>query len=119
MILLSIFIATLFVWLFFIATANLVNNSFPNATGLKRNAILGVKYLFIICNVIYNVTYGSLVFMQLPHKDRLMITLRLIYILETMNQDTWRWKLAYFFCRYLIEPWDWNHCKIAYLYDPK
>lgn len=41
-------------------------------------------------------------------EDR-MLTQRLKkYIKE--QPETWRGKVSIFVCKYMIEPWDWNHC---------
>jgi hypothetical protein len=52
-----------------------------------------------------------LVFLELANNDRKTFTARLKHYLRT-EPDSWRGKLAYLFCAYLIEPWDVGHCSI-------
>ncbi len=65
-------------------------------------------YGVFMCDILWNITFGSVLFLQLPHKKQLTLTYRMKYILIT--NDGWRFGLAYFICRRLVEPWDWNHC---------
>lgn len=67
-----------------------------------------VGYAVFICDILWNITFGSILFLQLPHKKRLTLTARMKHLLVT--DDGWRFKVAFFICRYLVEPWDWNHC---------
>jgi hypothetical protein len=75
--------------------------------------IIGFPY-----DIIYNFTWGSLIFLELPKKrpkgkgfnsfewtftHRLW---RLIY------DKGWRGHVARFICRYLVQPWDLNHCGV-------
>jgi len=58
-------------------------------------------------DVIYNLTYGTLMFWQTPRKWEWTFTARLQ---RCVHLVTWRGQLARFFCRYLIEPWSSDHC---------
>ena len=114
MIILGFFIATVLLWLFFIATANLVHAGKQNKyTGIKKYFTYVWVGFFILSDILFDVTYGTIVFMELPHYERLTLTARLRHIIQTRSKDSWRWKLAVFFCYHLIEPWDYNHCGLA------
>lgn len=67
--------AALTLWFAFIITANLKNNSYEKAKGIKRK------------------TFTS----RLKHYLR-------------AQPESWRGKLALFMCKYMVEPWDFNHC---------
>lgn len=64
----------------------------------------------------FNIVFGTLYFRQAPNKDGCGWTLseRLRHILRTEPEDWWRWKHASFICRYLVSPWDFNHCGMGY-----
>ena len=66
-----------------------------------------------IVDVAFNIIYGTVLFMELPRHWTLSERLREILIVE--KPYTYKWKLAYFFCHYLIEPWDKNHCGLENL----
>jgi hypothetical protein len=116
MIMLDIFIASLILWLLWIATGNLVNaHRRRNYTGLKLKLTKAWVYFFVAIDVLFNVTYGTIVFMQLPAMSRLTLTHRLRYILLESNAPMdWRFKLADFICRRMVSPWDPNHCGLGY-----
>ena len=103
------FIYSLLLWLFFIATANVVKYTSKQTPMIKRAPATVFTLLFIVGDVIFNVTYGSIVFLQLPHYKRLTLTERLKYNLVVYS-DSWRGKLSYWICRRLVEPWDQHHC---------
>ena len=63
--------------------------------------------IFVFLDAFFNITYASIVFFELPKEW--MLTHRLKRYL-TNDDNGWRFKSALFFCKYLIEPWDWNHC---------
>lgn len=92
--------------------ANLKNNSYDHAKGLKRKILIAYAAMFIIIDVIYNYTYGAMLFIEFADNDRKTLTARLKHYLRT-QPETWRGKLAFFMCRYMIEPWDWNHCGLS------
>jgi hypothetical protein len=114
MILLYLLIATLGLWALFIPMANLKNayeDRYHAGTLVwwKQYPTLAFLYFFVTVDVIYNYTYGAMLFMQPAHRDRKTLTSRLKHYLRT-EPDSVRGKMAYFFCRYMISPWDWNHC---------
>ena len=108
MLLINIFLASIVLWVLFIMVANLYHNSYKNAKGLKRKAMIAFAYVFVTLDVIYNYTYASLIFWQLPSWDHRTLTSRLKYNLA--EETGWRFKLSLFVCAKMIEPWDWNHC---------
>jgi len=70
-----------------------------------------IGYLFI--DIPVNIVYGSIIFLQLPHYKRLTLSARLSHVLIVEEADSWRWKLAYWICTTLIEPWDQGHCGLG------
>jgi ABC-type amino acid transport system permease subunit len=73
---------------------------------IKILAVLGIGY-----DVLFNWTYGCILFMQLPKKDLPTLTERMKFILIT--DDGWRFKLAKFICNRLVEPWHPEHCSLG------
>ena len=108
----DILLATIILWLLFIPTANIVNrHKENNYTGLRK--YLGYVWVlfFVVVDVIYNYTYGAILFFEFADNDRKTLTARLKHYLRT-EPETWRGKLAYLMCAYMIEPWDMGHCGI-------
>ena len=62
-------------------------------------------------DIAYNLTWGSLMFCQLPRRGEWTFTARLQ---RCVGEVTWRGALARFLCRYLVEPWDRGHCGQGY-----
>ena len=75
--------------------------------------ILLSSTIFIVVDVIYNIIIGTIYFRQLPTKKTLTLTQRLRKILKEEPVESWRWEHAYFICKYLISPWDFNHCRMG------
>lgn len=72
-------------------------------------ALIDVLVLFgYLYDIYFNIVFGTIMFMELPHYKRLTMTARMRRILVV--NDGWRFKLALFICRKLVEPWDPNHC---------
>lgn len=70
----------------------------------------GYIYFVNIYNVVFNFTYATILFLELPRFHRPTFSERLIHILS--YDDGWRFKFAYWIAYYLIEPWDYNHCNL-------
>lgn len=95
-------------WFLFInvMTWKKYQDKIPKVIQYPLYAIAGIGY---IVDVLFNWFYGTAIFLQLP--KQLTLTKRLRLILITENPETsWRFKIAYFMCTKLIEPWDYNHC---------
>lgn len=60
-----------------------------------------------VIDVIFNIVYGSVMFLELP--KQLTLSERLSEILRRKSRG-YKYKLAYFLCSKMIEPWDYNHC---------
>lgn len=106
----DILIATVVLWLMFIPAANLVNR-YKRKELSKVEAFFGKIYvaIFLIVDVFYNYTYAAVLFWDLADNDRKTFTARLKHYLQT-DPIGWRGEMAYWFCKYLIEPWDFGHC---------
>lgn len=113
----SVAIATFVLWLLFIPAANLVNRHKQGKLN-ETETLLGKIYVysFLVVDVIYNFTYGSLLFMDWPPKGKTTLTARLKHYLRT-EPASWRGELSYVMCRYLIEPWDMGHCALDGLFE--
>ena len=98
---------TLALWLAFIATVTIVDDAKTkdDLNLLQKVAVLA----FAIFDVVMNYTVFAIWFLELANNDRKTVTARLKYYLKTQPL-TWRGKLATFFCKYMIEPWDFGHC---------
>jgi len=107
---LAMFIASMFaLWLFFVnvMTWKHYEERIPKFIKPVLYGIAVAGYLF---DIVFNVIYGTIIFLRVPHYHRLTLSARLAHILVVETPSSWRWKLAYVFCTKLIEPWDPNHC---------
>ena len=122
----GIFLAASFIlWVFFVNVMWLKDNRDDINKYLQYPlmAFAAVGFLF---DVVYNITIGSIVFLQKPDfkgaNTKLLkiplptLTERLRDILRYGHKgkllDKYRWKVAKFTCKRLIEPWDQGHCAI-------
>lgn len=106
----SLLVATFILWLLFIPTANIVNRYKENPfNGIMKYLGYAFVTVFLVLDVLYNYTYAAILFLEPANNDRKTFTERLKHYIRT-EPETWRGKLAYFFCAYLIEPWDAGHC---------
>jgi len=110
-------------WITFVMLAGWINRFREDR--LSKYMIPFVKVfgtIFVAYDVAYNCTVGTIIFLQIPNPDRLTLTARLKDILRNPPHrafffdkiGTWipmyRYYIAYFFCKTLIEPHDKNHC---------
>jgi hypothetical protein len=75
-----------------------------------------------VLDVVFNIIFGTVMFLQWPDfKDphvRFMPTLseRLRDIIKcrtAIEPDSFRFAMAMFICKYLLEPFDYGHCALA------
>lgn len=66
----------------------------------------------LLLDVLYNVTWGSLMFLQWPHWSRLTLTARLKYLQRGGGRWKWQGDLADFVCTKMLDPYDprGKHC---------
>lgn len=124
MILLISFIpATLLLWFLFINVMYLKSkvDKMPMIIKVPAYIFGGLAFLF---DVLFNVVYGTIFAVELPdfkgaHVKYLpTFSERLKDILQGKGKAPVygiRWKMAYFMCKYMIEPWDKNHCGLEEL----
>jgi hypothetical protein len=103
-------LATFLFWFLF---ANLMRlrDRLMTLEGWKRTAARIAGYALLLVgypyDVLYNLTYGSAMFWQLPRRWEWTFTARLQRLVFSSG---WRGAEARFICRYLVEPWDESHC---------
>jgi len=115
---LDIFIATVILWLFFIAVATVKNKFFDkNHPFVLKVPMYLFGLIFLISDVAYNYTYGSIAFWEFADNKRKTLTARLKHILHSglYDREEWRFRLALFMCKRMIEPWDYEHCALSKL----
>ena len=129
----------LILWLLYIPAANIIHrHRAENYTGWRR--IAGYAYLafFWIVDVSVSIIPCTVLYMQIQptgggfrvwwhDKKRLTLTWRMYSILldraEAFNSgrtefsllEQWRFYLALYMCKYMVEPWDFNHCGLVSL----
>lgn len=61
-------------------------------------------------DIVYNYTVGSLLFWSWPSAGDHTLTARLQRLIKAGPAVGWRYHLAYWICKYLLHPFDDNHC---------
>jgi len=113
----DILLWTFVLWLLFIPAANIINR-------YKQGKLNGVEtflgkiyiYSFAVVDILYNYSYGTGLFMAFPPKGKHTLTARLKHYLRT-EPESWRGEIAYFMCRYMIEPHDPGHCALDGIFE--
>lgn len=100
-----------FFWLFFVNAITLYNNQDKIPVFIKPIAWI-FKAAFLVFDVVFNVVYATIFFLELPREFTL--SQRLSRLLITEDAGSFRFKIAYFVCLKLIEPWDPNHCGLDF-----
>lgn len=82
---------------------------------IVRGHVYGIVYVALILDVLFNVTVGSLVFLELPEIRRLTFTARCkkwkIHDTEFNSPLVrWRAKVARYVCESWLNPGDPGHC---------
>jgi len=109
----SILIATLALWVSFIVLMKIVDDTKrEDLNWFQKIAVI----LFVVFDVVYNYTYGAILFWEFADNDHKTLTSRLKHILLSgfYDEDEWRFKLALFMCKYMISPWDPGHCGMGF-----
>ena len=110
------FPATFLLWIFFINVIALKEKFIDGKDfGIFQTPIYLIGLIFVFCDAAYSQTYGSVVLWRLPSTKRWLFTTRLKYTLANEPVESKRWWVAVFYCRYLLEPWDFGHCGRAYV----
>jgi hypothetical protein len=114
--------ATLVLWMFFIVTTKAIDdaNKLSDLTVFRKVFVVA----FVIFDVLYDLTFGKILFWELTDsrvkfyrgKGKITLTARLKSILLSgeYKETEWRYILALFMCKYMVSPWDFNHCGMGY-----
>lgn len=110
-----ILIATLDLWFWFAITV-MVANGATSRSELNSFQRAFVNF-FLVRDAIYNYTAGTILFWEFADNDRKTLTARVTHILHSglYYEDEWRFKLALFICKYMIEPIHFGHCALSRL----
>lgn len=111
----ELFIYTLLLWVAFIAVATIKNTLFDKTHPLiVRIPFYLIGAAFWLFDAWFNKTYGSILFLELGEFEDLTLTSRLKHTLHSgeYSAKEWRFKVALFMCKYMIEPWDFGHCSL-------
>lgn len=114
MIILYVLLATLALWVFFIITTKVADGAKSRKDLNKFQLVL--VYTFVVFDVVYNYSYGALLFWEFADRERKTLTARLRWILLSGNyhEEEKRYRLALFMCKYMVSPWDFNHCGMGF-----
>jgi len=103
-------IASIFFWLVYILTMKMLSGErdFKKMSVIKK-LVAGVA---LGIDVVYNYTYGTLLFLDFPI-GKYTFTARLKDYVKT-QPTSWRGKLSDFICRTMVSPYDYDHCGLGY-----
>lgn len=107
-----ILISTLALWIAFIMLTRIVGDA---RTRRELNFIQRIAvYVFVAGDILYNLGPGAVLFLEPSRGFHETLTMRMKRILHSgdYRESSWRFKLAYFICRYMVEPWDFGHCAL-------
>ncbi len=108
----TLLVSTIIFWLFWVVISGFVERyRRKDYSGIKLRLYQLSIIVFLIVDVLYNYTYGTIIFLELPRWKRNTLTLRLKYQLHE-NDSYWRHRLAKVICKYLVDPHDPGHCGI-------
>jgi hypothetical protein len=105
-------LSMLVLWIFFVNVMTWKHHEEKIPKYLKP-ILWVIAFIGYIYDIVFNIIYGSIMFLEPPHWERLTLSARLSHILIVENDDSWRWKTAYWICTTLIEPWDQGHCGLS------
>ena len=105
---------TLILWVSFIALTRIVDtekDKWETLNILQKVAVAA----FVIVDVVHNYTAGTILYLEMAHPDRKTLTARMKELIHKRSDKKkidkyWRKPLALFMCKYMVEPWDFNHC---------
>jgi hypothetical protein len=102
------FLCSVLFWALF---ANLMRIRDRHLAGKASTGTKIIGYAILIVgypiDIIYNLTYGTIMFWSMPRKGEWTLTARMQRL---VHRHDWRGSIARFICRYLVEPWDPGHC---------
>lgn len=107
----------LLLWIFFIFAANMKDRYEDKPwTHVPKWFATAFIAVFFACDIAYNVTFGTLLFLDKPNIRRLTLTARMKDYIHSYSNSTltrrYRKPLAVFICKYMVEPWDRGHCSL-------
>ena len=100
-------------WVLWIIVASVRPHLTHGHNPLIEGVIHLLSFVFVAYDVIFNYTWGSIIFQELPSGGRHTLSQRLQHIIKTESIDSWKWKLSMFACKYMIEPWEPGHCRLG------
>lgn len=108
---LYLFLSFTYVWYLGMVRLNIARKENPEK--LTKDVIffaLPFALIGLAADVLLNLTFGTVIFFQLPHPDRLLFTARISN--NAQSNNAYRRKLARWFCG-LLDKFDWRnkHCE--------
>jgi len=99
-------IFTFYTWGMYLAVMNLKANK-KKLNAISKCFAYPLLYVGVTADVLYNLTLGTIIFLELPHQ--FLLTDRLE---SHLKEPGWRGKVARWFCRNLLDPFDpkGRHC---------
>lgn len=74
--------------------------------------LIGIPLLAVgyVLDVVYNRTFAPIMFWDFSWHESWTLTGRMKSYLKYEHVNSWRYKLSYTICHYLLHPYDENHC---------
>jgi len=95
-------------WMLYLAVMNLMEHRDRLTLPAKLFAY-PIAAAGVVADALFNITFGTVIFVEPPHYKRLLFTQRCQYHLK---EDGYRGKVARFWCRHFLDPFDptGRHC---------
>lgn len=102
-------ISFIILWVFFVnvMTWKKHENKIPKYVKPLLYFIAAIGYIW---DVLFNITFGSIMFLELPQELTLSERIRRLLLTDR----GWRFAMGYWICKHLIEPWDQGHCGLGF-----
>lgn len=107
---LGVYLLIGFTWFFYLAAMHLKHNK-DNINHVSK--FFGMPWIIfaVIGDVLFNWIIGTLIFLEVPRE--FLFTTRITRHLQGQRWNKWRGKIAVYFCKNLLDPFDpsGSHCK--------
>ena len=107
MIFLSLYLLLGITWVFYLAMMHLKHNK-EKITLPVKIIMTPIILLFVVIYILMNLIFGSIIFLELPRS--LQFTSRCQRNIAKRD-GSWRFHLAVWFCKHLLDPYDEGHCQ--------
>ena len=101
-----------------------VKNNVDSIPKILHYPLYAIAAIGLLADVLFNIVYGTIMFWQKPrfHENMNIHTVTFTHRLKRIlrgqthiEPEDFRFKMAHWICKYLLEPWDPGHCGLEKL----